>query len=52
MMQQAMPPANLLQLAQHAKAFASNHGGQVHRYADIKPEMVDLTGGALHDTRM
>ena len=35
-----------------AKAFASNHGGQVHRYADIKPEMVDLTGGALHDTRM
>lgn len=35
-----------------ARAFAQTHGGQVLRYADIKPEMVDLSGGALHDGRM
>ena len=28
------------------------YGGRLLRYADIKPEMVDLSGGALHDTRM
>lgn len=35
-----------------AKAFAAQWGGRVLRYAEIKPDMVDLSGGALHDTRM
>ena len=35
-----------------AQAFVQQHGGRLLRYADIKPEMVDLSGGALHDTRM
>lgn len=35
-----------------AQTFSQAHGGQVHRLVDIKPAMVDLTGGALHDTRM
>lgn len=35
-----------------AKAFATQWGGRVLRYAEIKPDMVDLSGGALHDTRM
>lgn len=35
-----------------AKAFSQAHGGQVQAFADIKSAMVDLTGGALHDTRM
>ncbi len=35
-----------------AKAFAGQWGGRVLRYTEIKPEMVDLSGGALHDSRM
>ena len=35
-----------------AKAFAEQYGGQVYSFGDIKPEMVDLTGGALHDSKM
>lgn len=35
-----------------ARQFVSAHGGNVLRYADIKPAMVDLSGGALHDGRM
>lgn len=35
-----------------ADAFAAQHGGKVFAFAAIKPEMVDLSGGALHDTRM
>ena len=35
-----------------ARAFANQYGGKVLRFADIKPDMVDLSGGALHDTRM
>lgn len=35
-----------------ALAFAKQYGGTPHRYADIKPEMVDLSGGTLHDGRM
>lgn len=35
-----------------AQAFAAQHGGRVLAYAELKPEMVDLSGGALHDTRM
>ncbi|MCV2370605.1 nitrous oxide reductase accessory protein NosL [Roseateles oligotrophus] len=35
-----------------AQAFAKQWGGRVLRYAEIKPEMVDLSGGALHDSKM
>ena len=35
-----------------AKKFAAQWGGKLLRYAEIKPEMVDLSGGALHDRRM
>ena len=35
-----------------ARRFASEYGGQVVRFGDVRPEMVDLSGGALHDTRM
>jgi copper chaperone NosL len=35
-----------------AQAFAKQWGGKVVRFADIKPDMVDLSGGALHDSKM
>jgi len=35
-----------------ADKFAAEYGGKVLRFADIKPAMVDLSGGALHDTKM
>lgn len=35
-----------------AKAFAAKNGGRVLRFSDVKPDMVDLSGGALHDTKM
>jgi copper chaperone NosL len=35
-----------------AQAFHAQHGGRMLAYADIRPGMVDLSGGALHDTRM
>lgn len=35
-----------------AQAFREQHGGRVLAFADIRAEMVDLSGGALHDTRM
>ena len=35
-----------------ATTFAAEHGGKVLRFGDIKADMVDLSGGALHDTRM
>lgn len=35
-----------------AKKFAGEWGGKLYRYAEIKPDMVDLSGGALHDSRM
>ena len=35
-----------------ANKFAVEYGGKVMRFADIKPDMVDLSGGASHDTRM
>jgi len=35
-----------------AAAFVAQHGGRLLRYAEIKPEMVDLSGGAQHDQRM
>jgi len=40
--------------AQEADAvkFAAEYGGKVLRFAEITADMVDLSGGALHDTRM
>lgn len=40
--------------AQEADAtkFAAQYGGKVLRFGDIKADMVDLSGGALHDSRM
>lgn len=35
-----------------AQAFQGQHGGRVLAFSDIRPEMVDLSGGALHDKRM
>ncbi len=35
-----------------AKKFAERWGGKLLRYAEVKPEMVDLSGGALHDSKM
>lgn len=35
-----------------AQAFIQQWGGKLLRFAEIKPEMVDLSGGALHDSRM
>ncbi|HJV68418.1 nitrous oxide reductase accessory protein NosL [Ideonella sp.] len=35
-----------------ATAFVGQHGGRLLRYAEIRPEMVDLSGGAQHDQRM
>lgn len=35
-----------------AQAFVQQHGGRALRLAEITPGMVDLSGGALHDTRM
>lgn len=35
-----------------AKKFAGEYGGKVLRFAEITPAMVDLSGGALHGTRM
>ncbi|MDE2402510.1 MAG: nitrous oxide reductase accessory protein NosL [Burkholderiales bacterium] len=35
-----------------AKKFATEYGGKVLHFADIKPDMVDLSGGAMHDSKM
>jgi len=35
-----------------AQTFAAQWGGRVLRYAEVKPEMADLSGGARHDSRM
>jgi copper chaperone NosL len=35
-----------------ANEFAGRHGGKVLRFAEVKPEMADLSGGAQQDTRM
>ena len=40
------------ELAADARRFAGEHGGTVLKYAEIKPEMVDLSGGAKFDQRM
>ncbi len=38
--------------ADDARRFADEWGGEVLAYAAVTPAMVDLSGGALHDTRM
>lgn len=35
-----------------ATRFAAEHGGKVLRFDEVKPEMVDLSGGAKTDQRM
>ncbi|HNR61238.1 MAG TPA: nitrous oxide reductase accessory protein NosL [Thauera sp.] len=35
-----------------ARAFAGEHGGQILRFDEVKPDMVVLDGGALHDQAM
>jgi copper chaperone NosL len=35
-----------------AEAFASQHGGKVYAYAQIKPDMVALDGGVIRDEKM
>lgn len=35
-----------------AEKFAAEFGGRVLPYDGIQPDMADLSGGALHDTRM
>jgi copper chaperone NosL len=35
-----------------ATRFAGEYGGQVLRFAEVKPNMADLAGGAVHDTKM
>ncbi|WP_375138937.1 nitrous oxide reductase accessory protein NosL [Azohydromonas caseinilytica] len=35
-----------------ARKFATEHGGKVLRFADVKPEMADLGGGSQHDKHM
>ena len=44
--------SHYLPLEADATKFAAEYGGKVLRFADIKADMVDLTGGALHDTKM
>ncbi|MGQ0711525.1 MAG: nitrous oxide reductase accessory protein NosL [Rhodoferax sp.] len=35
-----------------AQAFAKEWGGKVQTFAGVQPDMVDLSGGALHDSKM
>jgi copper chaperone NosL len=35
-----------------ARTFVGQYGGKMLRFAEVTPEMVDLSGGALHDKRM
>ncbi len=35
-----------------AKKFVEQYGGKLLRFGEIKPDMVDLSGGALHDAKM
>ncbi len=46
------PTAASFRRQSDAQSFAAAHGGKVLAYAEVKPEMVDLSGGALHDSRM
>ena len=35
-----------------AQAHLAHHGGKLLRFAQITPDMTDLSGGALHDSKM
>ncbi|MFS8973986.1 nitrous oxide reductase accessory protein NosL [Cupriavidus necator] len=35
-----------------AAAFIARHGGKLLRYAEVTPDLADLSGGAMHDSRM
>lgn len=35
-----------------AKRFAGQYGGELYRFAEIRADMVNLDGGALHDQHM
>jgi copper chaperone NosL len=35
-----------------ARKFAAEFGGKVLRFSEVQPDMADLGGGALHDTKM
>lgn len=35
-----------------AEKFVATYGGKVLKFAEVKPEMVDLSGGASHDSKM
>lgn len=39
-------------LEKDAARFAAEYGGKVVRFADIRPDMAVLDGGALHDSNM
>lgn len=38
--------------AADAEKFAASYGGKVLKFADVKPDMVDLGGGSSHDSKM
>ena len=46
------PPAASFAQEADAQQFAQQQGGKVLKLGDIKRDMLDLSGGALHDTRM
>ncbi|HJV92317.1 MAG TPA: nitrous oxide reductase accessory protein NosL, partial [Azonexus sp.] len=35
-----------------ARKFAAQYGGKVLPFAQVTPDMVDLSGGASHDEKM
>ena len=46
------PTIGSFALEADAQKFAAEYGGKVLRFAEVTADMVDLSGGALHDTRM
>lgn len=46
------PTVGSFALEADAQHFAAENGGKVLAFAAIKPDMVDLSGGAQHDSRM
>lgn len=46
------PTVASFRLEADARAFIARDGGKLLRYAEVTPDMVDLSGGALHDGRM
>ena len=46
------PTLGSFALETDAVAFTKQYGGKVLKFADIHADMVDLSGGALHDSKM